>query len=154
FARCSVARSVRNAAGARLTCVIDADAGRAAAETVRRSVGGPFRPGLSDTELAAIESPLGIPLAADHREFLSQPVPDAPRWPDWRTGVPESLQYPIEGIFFDVEHNACWHPSWGPRGEHPLDTARSRPAGAPRLLPVYSHRYVASAVPGSPVLSV
>jgi hypothetical protein len=46
-------------------------------------------------------------------------------------------------VLFDVEHNAVWHPSWGPRPGSPgedMSTARAHLSRVPTMIPVYGHR--------------
>ena len=83
--------------------------------------------------------------------------------PTWRHGDPAEIQkqidWPVEGICFDVEHNSFRVEEWGPRPtdiEDAKATARAQVARAPKLIPLYSHRYVPSEPPreGNPVLSV
>src|SRR5690349_11378145 len=79
-----------------------------------------LQPGLSDAEFDRIEQRYGFEFAEDHRAFLSVVLPVGGRnWPDWRNGDPkilrDKLAWPIEGVLFDVEHNAYWHHGWGER---------------------------------------
>ncbi|GGT73902.1 hypothetical protein [Streptomyces lateritius] len=121
-------------------------------------------PGLTERELDAVESRFGFTFAADHRVFLAAGLPHGSHgWPDWRNGDPEDLAQrlarPVEGVLFDVEHARFWHPAWRPRPAETSDAlriARTELATAPRLVPVYSHRYLPGTAGGSghPVLSV
>jgi hypothetical protein len=132
-------------------------------------------PGLTDAELARIEREYELEFADDHRAFLSAGLPfSVPRekdqawrqpWPDWRDGDPGDLRrrldWPIEGVLFDVESNAFWQPAWGERPADggkalDLDLARSHLARAPKLIPVYGHRYLPAGhgTYGHPVLSI
>lgn len=135
-------------------------------------------PGLTSTELARIEREYGFEFADDHRAFLAECLPFNPKplvsdkhvvhawekpWPDWRHGDPkelrEQLGWPGEGMLFDVEHNGVWHPSWGSRPANmteALAKARAFLAQAPKLIPVYGHRYLPSGhgTYGHPVLSI
>jgi hypothetical protein len=102
------------------------------------------------------------------RPPAEQPTPEgrpsAPGpWPDWRDGDPADLRqrlaWPVEGVLFDVERNAYWHPSWGRRPAdpgHALSAARRHLAQAPAMIPVYSHRYLPAGrlAHGHPVLSI
>jgi hypothetical protein len=60
---------------------------------------------------------------------------------------------------FDVEHNDLWRPSWGPKPET-LEARKARVrelvAAAPRLIPVFAHRYLLAepCTAGNPVFSV
>ncbi|MEU8762590.1 hypothetical protein [Streptomyces sp. NPDC048659] len=136
------------------------DAARALQSRLRTTIA----PGLSERELDAVEARFGFTFAADHRVFLSVGLPNgSPHWPDWRDGDPEDLAWrlarPVEGALFDVEHNGLWHPLWPPRPDataEALRVARAELAHVPRLIPVYSHRYLPG-TPGQhghPVLSV
>ena len=130
-------------------------------------------PGLTDTEIERVEREYGFGFADDHRAFLQAglPVNNPPEkyqawrrpWPDWRDGDPEELRerlsWPVEGALFDVEHNAFWHPAWGPRPagmNDALDTARRHLSQAPKMVPVYAHRYLPAGRGsyGHPVLSI
>ncbi len=81
---------------------------------------------------------------------------------DWRSddeAIRTMLKWPLEGILFDVEHNALWWPEWGHRPEtsdQRAEVLRSVVNDAPKLIPLLSHRYV-PAEPneaGNPVFSV
>ncbi|MFJ4962728.1 hypothetical protein EES43_16025 [Streptomyces sp. ADI96-02] len=134
-----------------------------------------LEPGLSGAEFDRIEAEYGIAFAEDHRAFLAAglPVDRVPSadgsasarnpWVDWRDGDPaairERLAWPVEGLLFSVEEG--WWPGdrWGERPAEPgraVEEARDRLASVPRLVPLYSHRYLPSGhgVHGSPVLSV
>ncbi|MFZ4234640.1 hypothetical protein ACOZGD_05535 [Streptomyces murinus] len=136
------------------------DAARALQGMLRTAI----KPGLTEQELDAVETRFGFTFAADHRVFLSVGLPyGSSRWPDWRDGDPgdlaEQLAWPVEGVLFDVEHNAFWHPAWPSR---PTDTsealhvARTELESVPQLVPVYGHRYLPGTAGehGHPVLSV
>lgn len=134
-------------------------------------------PGLSDAEFDRIEAAYGIAFADDHRAFLAAGLPvgraaapeegESPRnpWTDWRDGDPvlirERLSGPVEDLLFSVEHG-WWLPGglWGPRPAGTaaaVEAARAALVPVPRLIPLYSHRYLPSSGPGthgSPVLSV
>jgi hypothetical protein len=152
---------------------MSAEGSRLGAEAARRLAltGRPMAPGLTDTEIDRVEHDYGFEFADDHRAFLqaglpvNDPLDHARRrpWPDWRDGDPaelgEQLGWPVEGVLFDVRHNAFWHPSWGPRPadmNEALAAARLHLAQAPKMLPVYAHRYLPAGRGsyGHPVLSI
>lgn len=119
--------------------------------------------GLSDAELASVEVRFGFEFSPDHRELLKLTLPRGERWPDWRHGdesdLEERLAWPVEGVLFDVENNVFWPKSWGPRPESieaALAVAREQLKRVPRLVPVYSHRYLPAGPcqPRLPVFSV
>ncbi len=107
-------------------------------------------PGLTDREVESAQDRYGFTFVPEHREFLQHRLPVGHGWPDWR-GMPpavrERLDWPVEGVLFDVAHG-FWHRSWGPRPEsaaEAADAARAHLADVPKLVPVYSHRYVPAA---------
>lgn len=122
-----------------------------------------FDDGLSDTEVAVVETRFGFRFPPDLRAFQQTALPRGPRFPDWRSGdeaaLRDWLDLPRAGIVFDIEHNGFWLPEWGPRPgalDEALWAAERLIAGAPRLIPVYGHRMM-SAEPhevGNPVFSV
>jgi hypothetical protein len=131
-------------------------------------------PGLTDAEFARIEQEYGFEFADEHRTFLAAGLPtgspppqpgvfqsDTP-WPDWRNGDPddlrERLNWPVEGVLFDVGHG-YWHDTWGTRPKKRADAAkmaRQHLAGVPRMVPIFSHRYLPAGrgTYGHPVLSI
>jgi hypothetical protein len=120
-------------------------------------------PGLSDEEVSRIQDRFGFVLGPEHRELLQSSVPVGERWPDWRNGSDEDLAgqlaWPVEGLLFDVHNNGFWPASWGGRPDS-RDArergAREHLAHVPRLVPLYSHRYLAAdpKFSPSPVFSV
>ena len=119
--------------------------------------------GLSDNELARIESEFGFEFADDHRSFLSAGLPVGDAWPDWRSAPRRSLQQrmqlPVEGILFAVEWREFWGAGWGVRPARMKDALRSANyhlARVPRLVPVHSNHYLPAGrgTVGHPVLSV
>jgi hypothetical protein len=151
--------------------------GMEAARRLARTGCCEIAPGLTDEEFDRIERTYGFEFADDHRAFLAAGLPlnvpfepeegvsyawERP-WPEWRDGDPgavrERLEWPVDGVLFDVEHNAVWHDTWGvrPAGrEEALETARLMLAQAPRLVPVYGHRFLPAGrgTVGHPVLSM
>ena len=143
------------------------DAARKLARTGRCQIG----PGLTEAEFARIEQDHGFEFADDHRAFLAAGLPlgtPAPGrrhnpWPDWRDGDPgdlrDRLDWPAEGVLFDVEENTFWHPGWGERPADTsaaLETARQYLSQVPTMVPVSSHRYLPAGrgTYGHPVLSI
>ena len=137
--------------------------GAAAARLLADSGKFPIRPGLSDSELAAVEAEFGFSFADDHRAFLATGLPYGRGWPDWRDGdrtaLRERLAWPVEGVLFDVVQNDFWYTGWGPRptnDDQAVSIARGQLLTAPRMIPVYSHRYLPGGrgTSGHPVLSI
>ena len=102
----------------------------------------------------------GLRFPPDFVEFLSASRPmETYDWSIDNPAIWQMLNWPAEGLIFDVEHNALWLADWGPRPEIPearAEVVRAVVHEAPPLIPVYSHRYI-PAEPneaGNPVFSV
>lgn len=128
-----------------------------------RVAGVELSPGLSDSSISRVQDTFGFVFGPEHREFLQTVLPRGNSWPDWRRGSAQELrrrlEWPIDGVVFDVHHGEFWARSWGDRPgstrEREIE-ARRFLRRVPKLVPVYSHRYLASdpAYVPSPVFSV
>jgi hypothetical protein len=105
--------------------------------------------GLSDEEVSRVQNRLAFVFGPEHREFIQTALPVGKSWPDWRNDpdddLRERLDWPADGVLFDVHNNGFWPASWGDRPDQ--EGARERGARAhlarvPRLVPVFSHRYL------------
>lgn len=119
--------------------------------------------GLSDRELVRIEEEHSFRFPPDLRAFLGYALPVSPGWVDWRavddTELRRRLDWPFEGICFDIEHADFWLAGWGERPgtlAECFEIARQRVSAAPALIPIVGHRYLPARpdVAGNPVLSV
>lgn len=125
--------------------------------------GVPLDPGLQPAELAEIEARYGFVFSPDHRHLLARVQPAGERWLHWTRDSEDSigsrLDWPREGVLFDVENNAFWPAGWGvrpPNAEARSAVATERVGQWPTLVPLFAHRYMpaAPAGPGAPVFSV
>ncbi|MEM6908939.1 MAG: SMI1/KNR4 family protein [Pseudomonadota bacterium] len=81
---------------------------------------------------------------------------------DWRTDqakIEDALSWPLKGILFDIDHSDFWLSDWGEKPQKKSDQhaiARDAIEAAPKLIPVYSHRYIPQEPneEGNPVFSV
>jgi hypothetical protein len=87
---------------------------------------------------------------------------ERPAFCNWLTDTEElrgQFAWLHEGLEFEVEHNDQWPKGWGPKPVT-LDAQKQRVrelvAAAPRLIPVFAHRYLVASPnrAGNPVLSV
>lgn len=122
-----------------------------------------FAPGLTDTEISAIESHLKFRFPPDLRAFIQTALPCGAGFPDWRNpdfaSLQEWLEIPLAGILFDVKHNTFWLDEWGTRPEllgDALELVTDLVRSAPPLIPIYNHRMMPAEphLPGNPVFSV
>ncbi|MEI2810980.1 MAG: hypothetical protein V9F00_12545 [Nocardioides sp.] len=128
-----------------------------------RAGGVRMEEGLCDGEVSRVQDRLGFTFGPEHRDFLQSVVPVGRSWPDWRNDRDDDLRgrldWPIEGIIFDVHSNGFWPASWGDRPDDKdarERQARENLASVPILIPVFSHRYLTSdpRFEPSPVFSV
>lgn len=119
--------------------------------------------GLTESEARDAEYRFGFRFPPDLRALLQTGLPVSGGFPDWRDGdegaLRTTLNWPLEGMQFDIEHNTFWLAEWGPRPpslEEAVQIAAQAVAAAPRLVPVCGHRYIPAepARAGNPVLSV
>lgn len=106
-------------------------------------------PGLSDEELIEIEDYWEFRFPPDLREMLQVILPLMPPFPDWRAfrsrELRQMFEWPADGICYDVEHSDFWLSAWGDRPrslDEALEVARVHVRAAPKLIPIYSHRYL------------
>ncbi|MBV9278513.1 MAG: hypothetical protein JOZ41_00380, partial [Chloroflexi bacterium] len=120
-------------------------------------------PGLTESELGAVETAIGAPLPPDLALLLHLGLPDGEGFPDWR-GDPEgearrARTWIARAFAFDIEAEQWWFGGWRPRPEDDEAAeliALARLAATPPLVPIYGHRFMSTdpADFGNPVLSV
>lgn len=129
-------------------------------ERVRRKEGRLWAEGYTQSELEDAQDrydlvfpPDLVALFRDRRPVLGY---------DWRSDHEEiraMLSWPLEGLLYDLEHNALWWPEWGQRPETPEGRAELLTQvvkAAPKLIPLVGHRYLPEEPheAGNPVFSV
>jgi hypothetical protein len=133
------------------------------AQTVLATAGVQIAAGLTDDEFARVGRRFGFTFPPDLRAFLATGLPVSDSWVDWRSAseaaIRERLNWPLEGICFDIENNVFWLDEWGERPatlDEAFDIARRAVAEAPVLIPICSHRYIPAdpSESGNPVFSV
>jgi hypothetical protein len=119
--------------------------------------------GLTEAQLSAAELHHSFKFPPDLRDFLSAVLPVGDGFPDWRAPDSDELRgrfaWPLDGLLFDVEKNHFWWPEWGRRPDadgEALALVRARFPQLPRLVPVYTHRYIPAdpSEAGNPIFSV
>lgn len=121
---------------------------------------GWLRSGYSQAELEDAQARFDLRFPPDLVELLLDRRPAGGY--DWRTDfdrIEQMLAWPLEGLLFDVEHNDFWLAEWGecpPTLSDRCERVRDHVAKAPKLIPLFSHRYL-PAEPfeaGNPVFSI
>jgi hypothetical protein len=122
-----------------------------------------FESGLTESEFKSIESEFCFKFPPDLKEFLSVALPVSGDWVNWRDEnrdrIKERINWPYEGICFDIENNLFWLDAWGKKPnslQQCFEIAKCAINKAPKLIPVYSHRYIPESPPekGNPIFSV
>jgi len=128
-----------------------------------QSRGVTFERGLTDAELSAAEERVGCRFPPDLHSFLQGALPTGQGWPDWREPdsqcITDRLDWPADGIAFDITNNVFWWPAWGNKPSALADAIalmRERVGEAPKLIPICRHVYLSAepGVAGNPALSV
>jgi hypothetical protein len=123
----------------------------------------PLEDGLAPNEIQEIERRFGFEFSPDHRQLLESAQPAGTGWLHWRKDSVDRLQtaldWPLEGLLFDVENNEFWPPAWGPKPTSLSDQQRiatQRIKSWPVLIPLFGHRYMPAtpAPSGTPVFSI
>ncbi len=125
-----------------------------------------FEEGLSPSELSRAEETYAIRFPPDLRELLMTAIPVSEQFINWRDRseanhqeILKRLNWPLEGMLFDIRHNSFWWPAWGERPDEielAFSIAEKNYQQVPKLIPIYSHRYIPAspAEPNNPVFSV
>jgi hypothetical protein len=115
--------------------------------------------GYTQAELGDAQERFGLVFPPDLVALLRDRRPV--RGHDWtdHVAIQRMLDWPFEGLLFDVEHNTLWWPEWGEKPDDPQareEVLRSVLSRAPKLIPLISHRYLPEQPheAGNPVFSV
>jgi len=115
-----------------------------------------FDSGLTDDELLQVESKFNFNFPPDLMLFLQTALPTSDGFVNWRLGLKSTgeadkivsrLDWPLEGMLFDLQTNNFWVDSWGtmPDNYHDkVEVAKRHYQAYPKLIPIYSHRYIPS----------
>lgn len=130
---------------------------------VLAGAGVTFEPGLTEGEIRDIEERYRFKFPPDLRDFLTFALPTSNGFVNWRCETEDEivnrLQWPYDGICFDIEHNVFWPAMWGKRPsslEKAFAIAKTALGAAPKLIPICGHRYIPDSPheAGNPVFSV
>ncbi|MDD8048716.1 MAG: SMI1/KNR4 family protein [Thomasclavelia sp.] len=110
-----------------------------------------FEKGLSADEILQIEKQYDISFPTSLRKFLMTELPVSKGFYNWRNFDIENIKYiknmikqPIQYIN-DMPQEIYWCEDWGKEPENLesfKDEVKKRLAKAPKLIPIYSHRYM------------
>ncbi|MFP4977505.1 SMI1/KNR4 family protein [Paenibacillus sp. CN-4] len=113
-----------------------------------------FSEGLTQSEFEEIERQYQFEFPPDLRDFLSIALPTSDKFINWRDMstlnvelVQKRLDWCLEGILFDIEHNNFWLKEWGKKPDELLKATNKcidEYKKAPKLIPIFSHRYIPS----------
>lgn len=131
--------------------------------TLMKQQGVEFAEGLSSDEIAAIEKHYGVKFPQSLKEFLMEALPVSKGFYNWRDlrsdntdFIEQMIRYPLES-FEEFASEVDWCEEWGDQPEtlQELENIiRTRLRSAPKLIPLYSHRYIPVYSDNPPVFSV
>lgn len=137
--------------------------------------------GLDEQEIVSIEQRYQVHFPPDYRLFLQmlhsvdRPMVGArfdasntmapcttPSFYNWQTdttSIQAASEWLVQGLVFDVQQSDLWLPSWGTKpstGEKQEARVRDLVNAAPKLIPVFGHRYLLAepCKAGNPVFSI
>lgn len=127
-----------------------------------------FDKGLTQEEVLHIQEKFEFRFPPDLKHFLQTALPASQGFYHWRQAltseavadtIKSQLQWPLEGMLFDIKENNFWIESWGQKPELMAERfliAEMNFRTYPKLIPVYSHRYIPAepGIPDNPVFSV
>lgn len=123
-----------------------------------------FETGLTIEEIAKIEYIYTIKFPKSLKEFLMMALPISKGFFNWRNLDQDNVMFikkiinrPTEDIY-ELAEEVYWCDDWGEEPENEIDIAlivRERLKSAPKLIPVYGHRYIPM-IPedNSPIISI
>ena len=118
-----------------------------------KQLGIEFAIGLKDEEISRIEQEYEIVFPKELKKFYKEALPISNGFYNWRDRngenvmcIKRAIQIPVQGIVEGSE-DIVWNEMWG---EEPINSSERKKSianmvfKAPKLIPIYSHRYVAS----------
>lgn len=106
--------------------------------------------GLSEQEFQKISQEYGIDFPVELKEFYSVALPISEDFYNWRdfssdnvNSIKEAMKIPFDGIY-EFADEVYWCDDWGeePEEEDKISIIREKLKTAPKLIPIYSHRYM------------
>ena len=112
-----------------------------------------FAEGLTDEEIIYIEKIYSIKFPKQLKEFIKIKLPVSNGFYNWRDFTEANIEKiknvinaPMKGLLFDIEYNDFWVEKWGNVLDNNIETKKykflEKYYKAPKLIPVYSHRYI------------
>jgi hypothetical protein len=122
-------------------------------------ISGRWAKGYTQSELDTAQQKFGLVFPPDLVALLRDRRPlDGHDWAD-EVAIRRMLDWPLESLLFDVEHNVLRWPEWGEKPASPdarKEVLRSVVSRAPKLIPLIGHRNLPEEPheEGNPVFSV
>lgn len=110
-----------------------------------------YQEGLNEKEISHIEEIYDIFFPTELKEVLEQVLPVEKGFYNWRDFSKENIQYIIQTIersnidFFRDAADIYWNDDWGkePKNNEEIEKiVRNKLSHAPKLIPIYTHRYM------------
>jgi hypothetical protein len=109
--------------------------------------------------LHSVDRPMVGAGFADGNTMVPRTTPSFYNWQTNTTSIQAAYEWLVRGLVFDVQRNDLWLPSWGAKPstlEKQETRVRDLVNAAPKLIPVFSHRYLLAepCEAGNPVFSI
>lgn len=109
---------------------------------------------MTENEIAKAEKFYDIVFPKDLKKLLMNFIPVSTKFYNWNnyseeniSKIKNALEWPYEGIIFDIENNNFWLEEFGecPKSkEEKIQIFKKYRNKIPKLIPIFSHRYVVS----------
>ena len=120
--------------------------------------------GLDNNELSKVESVYNVKFPIDLKEFYAEVLPVGEGFYNWRdfskinvNNIKRVLDRPFQNVKEDIS-NIVWNENWGNSPEDSKEISKCIMRlleKAPKLIPIYKHRYMASQYNSSnPIFSI
>lgn len=109
--------------------------------------------------LHSVDRPMVGARFTDGNTMVPHTTPSFYNWQTDTTSIQAAYEWLVHGLVFEVQHNDLWLPGWGAKPstlEKQEAQVRDLVNAAPKLLPVFSHRYLLAepCEAGNPVFSI
>ncbi|EMN46219.1 hypothetical protein [Leptospira weilii] len=129
---------------------------------VLKQAGVIFESGLTQNEILQIENKYNFKFPPDLIEYLSYELPISNDFVNWRDNskmIQEKIDWPFEGMCFDIKNNSFWIDEWGEKPSEDsklIQIAKYYYDLAPKMIPICSHRYIPDQPneTGNPIFSI
>lgn len=110
-----------------------------------------YQKGLSDEEIIQIESKYNIFFPSELKRLFKQILPISEGFYNWRDFSEKNIEFILQALnrpfndFYNEASEIYWNDDWGEEpetDEEIQEIIRDKLLSAPKLIPIYAHRYI------------